>query len=242
MNPQNQPHDSRQERPDAHFDRPTSDHGTGALPSQSPAPQAHHAQAAVAPAAPNPNNEQHFFRPESETAPTVPEYSDFDQPQPADLRMQHSGEGVTWTASEFIAHHKEPGWYLIFVAVWSAIAGGIFLITRDWFNTIVVIIAGVLFAVVASRQPRQMQYAVDDHGITIGRRTYPYSDFRSFSVLEEGAFRSMTFMPLKRFMPPLSIYYDPADEDRIADVLTAHLALEDHKHDPIDRLMRRIRF
>jgi hypothetical protein len=49
-------------------------------------------------------------------------------------------------------------------------------------------------------------------------------------------------MPLKRFMPPLSMYFDPTDEDHIVKVLTSHLPMQDHHHDPIEKLMRMIRF
>jgi hypothetical protein len=40
-------------------------------------------------------------------------------------------------------------------------------------------------------------------------------------VVPEGAFNSIVFMPLKRFAVPLSIYYDPKDEDKIIAVLSA---------------------
>jgi hypothetical protein len=49
-------------------------------------------------------------------------------------------------------------------------------------------------------------------------------------------------MPLKRFMPPLSLYMDPADEEKIVDVLADYLPVEQREQDPIDKLMRRLRF
>ena len=93
-----------------------------------------------------------------------------------------------------------------------------------------------------ARKPRELEYNVDDGGLTIGGKHYPYNLFRAFTIAEEDHFHSIDFMPLKRFMPVISIYYDPADEDQIAEVLSAHLPLETHKHDPVEKLMRRIRF
>ena len=161
---------------------------------------------------------------------------------PANQQTHHTEESVAWTASEFIAHEKSPQWYLAMAGAGSAVAAGVYLITRDMFNTVIVAIAGIIFGVAAGRQPRQMQYGVDQNGVSIGKRFYPYTDFRSFSIADDGAFRSIILMPLKRFMPQLSIYYDPAAEDRIAEVLAAHLPIHEHQHDMTEKLMRRIRF
>lgn len=163
-------------------------------------------------------------------------------PLPVDPQMQDNGREVVWTASEFIAHEKSPSWFAGLVGVSLVVCALVYLITRDIFNTVIVVIAAIIFGVAANRPPRQMQYAVSDHGIEIGRRFYAYTDFRSFSIVDEGALRSIVFMPLKRFMPVLTIYYDPADEDRIGDVLVAHLPMHEHQHDLTERLMRRIRF
>lgn len=160
------------------------------------------------------------------------------QPQP---HPHHTGT-VEWSASEFIAHDKDMQWYAVLALVTSVVAIVAYFITRDRFSIMVVLVAGMLFGVAGSRPPRQMHYTVDDHGVSIGSKAYPYSDFRSFSVLHEGPLKSITFMPLKRFMPPLSMYYDPADEDKIAEVLAAHLPMQDHPNDPVDKLMKWVRF
>jgi hypothetical protein len=60
--------------------------------------------------------------------------------------------------------------------------------------------------------------------------------------MPEGAFSSIVLVPLKRFSPLTSIYYAPQDEERITAMLAAHLPYEERKHDPIDKLMQRIRF
>jgi hypothetical protein len=154
----------------------------------------------------------------------------------------HHNGSIEWTASEFIAHEKDTTWFIGLAGVTIAVALVIFLMTRDKFSTFIVCVAGILFGVVAHRPPRQMRYVVDDHGVTIGAKTYPYADFRSFSVVHEGPLKSITFMPLKRFMPPMSMYYDPADEDKIAEILSGYLPMQDHPNDPIEKLMKLIRF
>lgn len=149
---------------------------------------------------------------------------------------------VTWTASEFVAHQKGGGWYglLALGAVVTAVL--IWFVTKDMVSSVVILLAALAFGFYGSRQPRELQYSLDSHGLQIGQRYYPLSSFRSFSVMQEGAVSSIVFTPLKRFAPLTSAYYDPADEEKIVTVLSERLPLEPRKHDPIDRLLWRIRF
>ncbi|PIZ63306.1 hypothetical protein COY17_00815 [Candidatus Saccharibacteria bacterium CG_4_10_14_0_2_um_filter_52_9] len=149
---------------------------------------------------------------------------------------------ISWTASEFVAHHKSAGWYGLLALAAAGIAGLILFITHDGISVAVVIVAALLLAVYAARQPRQLQYRLDGQGIIIGDKHYGYHEFRSFSVLPEGAFSSIVFMPLKRFAPPISIYYAPEDEDGILNLLSERLPFEQARRDAVDSLMRRIRF
>jgi len=150
--------------------------------------------------------------------------------------------GISWTASEFVAHHKTGGWYALLAggAVMAAIV--VFLVTKDVVSAVVILLAAIAFGIVAARQPRELQYQVDNYGLVIGVKEYNYSAFRSFSVVQEGAFSSIVFMPLKRFASLVTIYYDPADEADIVELLSQHLPLEKRDQAAIDRLMWRIRF
>jgi hypothetical protein len=151
-------------------------------------------------------------------------------------------EPVSWTASEFIAHHKTPGWYGLLIGGAIIIAVLVWFFTKDIFSAVVVLLAVGVLAAYASRQPRELQYVVDEHGITIGQKQFAYGVFRSFSVIDDGAFSSIELMPLKRFSPPITIYYDPNDEDAIAGVISEYLPFEHRSRDVIDQLIHRIRF
>ncbi|HEY5668315.1 MAG TPA: hypothetical protein VIR03_04085 [Candidatus Saccharimonadales bacterium] len=149
---------------------------------------------------------------------------------------------VEWTASEFVAHGKGTGWYAALGGVAVVAAALAFFLLHDIVSSIIIVLVAVLLGVAASRQPRVLHYQVNEHGLSMGQKFYPYSEFKSFAVMEEGAFSSIMFMPLKRFMPPISIYYAPEDEDRIVQVLSYYLPMETRTHDAFDRLARRIRF
>ncbi|HSH56126.1 MAG TPA: hypothetical protein VK983_04885 [Candidatus Limnocylindrales bacterium] len=212
----------------------------------------------------NPQDQPGSFRPEdypsqsqpvvpaaptAYSAPLAPETSfqqAEDRPTPGPVEsgdvLSGSQDQISWTASEFIAHSKSASWYIGLGAGALVLAFFIYAITFDLVSSLVILIGAGLFGVSASRQPRQLDYGLSTQGISIGARIYPYKDFRSFSVVDEGAFSSIVLMPLKRFAPPLSIYYHPDDEHHIVEALSYHLPMQEHKHDLTESLMRKIRF
>lgn len=155
----------------------------------------------------------------------------------------HSGPAVEWTASEYIAHHKSAGWFIM-VGVGTAVAAILtYIITRgDIISSIVIAVAGCAFGIFGARQPQVLNYRVDESGLHIGAKLYPYSDLKSFAVLEEGAIDSIMLLPLKRLMPIISVYFAPEDEQKIMNVLSAYLPVEQRSLDPVERLMRKMRF
>ena len=191
-------------------------------------------QSAPEPAAPPPSAE-----PAAETVPApVIETDNDDAPAPQDQDIQP----ISWTASEFVAHEKSAGWYVLLIGGAAVFAGVVYLITKDFISAGVVIAAAIILAVYGAHQPREQQYVIDNQGIGIGPKHYSFDDFKSFAVASEGAFSSLVFMPLKRFAIPLTVYYAPADEERILSVVSTQLPLEEHRLDAVDNLMRRIRF
>ncbi len=149
---------------------------------------------------------------------------------------------VEWTASEFIAHTKSIIWYLALAGITLVLAALIFLITKDKISTAVVVVAGVLLGVYGARKPKEVNYKLSGDGLVMADKNYPLSNYRSFSVIEEGAFRTLVFLPVKRFGLLLSIHYDPVDEDKIMNILGQYLPMEERKKDLLDDLLWKIRF
>jgi len=166
-----------------------------------------------------------------------------DESQADDAQVANTqAQSVTWTASEFIAHDKSASWYLLLTGGTLLLAALVFLVTKDKVSVAVIIVAGLMLGIYASHKPRQLEYKLDQNGLSIGNKRHFFNEFRSFSVVPEGAFAGIIFMPLRRFAVPLTIYYAPDDEEKIMAIVSPHLPFEEHRADPIDSLMRRIRF
>ncbi len=180
--------------------------------------------------------------------PTTPEAewqftAEQDQTPSPSLPGETSVEAVSWTASEFIAHTKTAMWYVLLSVASIAAAALAFVMTRgDKLTTVVIVIAGILFGVMAARQPRELPYKIDSKGLQIGEKKFKYADFKSFSLVQEEGIEAIWLLPLQRFSPGLSIYFSPEDRDRILDILQDYLPVEQRQLDYIDKLMHKIRF
>ncbi len=158
-------------------------------------------------------------------------------------KQSTSDSEVNWTASEFIEHNKSSGWYTALIFGTIGLAAIIYLLTNgDKVPILVVAIVAIGFGILGARKPRELQYSVGDKGIQIGDRFFPYGGLRSFSVVKEEGIESIWLMPLKRFKPIISIYFEPNDAPKIVDLLSKFLPVEHRQLDMVDKLMHRLRF
>ena len=162
--------------------------------------------------------------------------SDSSQPEAA-LPSQ-----VSWTASEYISHAKGPGWFILLGLALFTLVGLIFFTTKDVIASVLVGIAGLTFGIFAARPPQVLDYTINNQGITIGRRSHPFNELKSFAIIDNGVIPSLMLLPLKRFMPPITVFYEPKEEEAIINMLAAYLPHEEKEPDFIDRLMGHIRF
>ena len=167
-----------------------------------------------------------------------PEISENEQPE-ANISPD---KAVSWEASEFIEHEKSAMWYIQFSLAALVVISLIYFLTRDIISVAALGFVAIIFMFVAGRKPRVLSYSIDSQGVHIGNKIYPFSMFKSFTVIEEEAINSITLLPLKRFMPSISLYYEPSEEQKIIDTLSLALPYEDRQQDVVDKFMRKIRF
>lgn len=172
--------------------------------------------------------------------PAPPTPNPAPETQPPAL-PQDDGNRIAWTASEFIAHSKTAGWYMMLIGITAIVAAGAFFLT-DIVTTVMIVIVALLFGIMGARTPRELPYLIDENGVQVDKKMYNFSNFKSFSIVQEEGIESIWFMPMQRFMPGLSIYFSPQEGQQIVDFLGEFLPYEDRQLDTIDRLMHKIRF
>lgn len=191
---------------------------------------------------PNVGDQEFQYRQESPAGAASQGLSESSSPAMMEPMNSQEPPLVQWQASEFIDHQKNASWFLPLIAGGAVLCAVMFFITKDIFSTIVVFLACVAFGFYANQKPRTLTYTLLPTTFKIGQRSYSYDDFRTFSIMQDGPLYSIFLQPLKRLMPPLTIYFDPQDGEKIFDILASHIPHEDRVQDPIDRFMRKIRF
>lgn len=151
-------------------------------------------------------------------------------------------QSISWEASEYILHEKDPRWFIGLAAgavVLILIAA--FLIKSLSFTILVVaMLASVV--VYARRPPRTLSYRLSHHALQIDEKHYSLHEFRSFGILQEGGVYSVMLIPTKRFLPGVSLYFPPELGEAIVDTLGSTVPMEKLKFDFIDKLARKMRF
>ena len=172
--------------------------------------------------------------PAPSTADTVPT----SQGQNNDLQQAL----ISWRASEFASSDKNSSWYLL-LAIGSVIFAALtFLLTRQIFSVIVILVLGITIAFYGRLKPRILDYTIDKNGIFAGNKYYSFSQFKSFSIIEDQAIPSIHLTPIKKLMMPLTIYISPAETDNIIEILGSFLPFENKKRDIADKISQKLHF
>jgi hypothetical protein len=183
-----------------------------------------------------------FYHPDTrQLSPPTDNLEGTAAPTAQRLASAAANQAVGWTSSGESLRGGSAAWR-VRMSLASVVAGAlIFLVTRDLVPTIAVVVAGCLFGFLGSRQPPSLTYHLDADGITIGQKRYSYAEFRAFSLVDYPA-AGANLVPLKRFLPMLSIHFDSSQQDKIVSVLSNHLPMEQATNDAIDKLISKVRF
>ncbi|MCA9348775.1 hypothetical protein KC878_01370 [Candidatus Saccharibacteria bacterium] len=156
--------------------------------------------------------------------------------------MSDNQQGIRWTASEFVEHQKTFMWYVGCVLFGAAIACGAYLLTGDLITPVSIGMVAVILAIYAGVKPKEEEYSIDANGIQIGKNSYAYTAFRSFSVVVEGNIEALYLKPNKRFAVPVSLYFPPDQGDKIVDFIGNFVPYEKSELSGVDKLMSRLKF
>lgn len=149
---------------------------------------------------------------------------------------------LSWSAAEYLHRDKHPLWYITYIFGTLLVAVVVYFTTKDVLSTGIVFVAILGLVMFAARKPKLQDYAIDGQVLHIGQKAYYLHDFKAFSAAEESGMVEITLHPLKRLMPPVSVYVTPEQADELGDHLADFLSFEQKEPDAVDNLLRRIRF
>lgn len=150
-------------------------------------------------------------------------------------------EPVHWQAHEYIHHEKSLLWFTFFTIIAiGLIAAAVFVMQSITFAILVPVMAAALL-VYTHRPPRLLDYTLSGQGLHINDHLYSFSEFKAFGVIRDGEEYSIMLLPVKRFMPSVSVYFPEEAGEAIVDMLGARLPMQELHLDFVDRIIRKLR-
>lgn len=188
----------------------------------------------------------------SESQPEISdgESSDLTNPEPQVSELvpdsQTSNESdymtpVHWQAVEYIQREKTALWYIFLAIITAALMLIAVLWMRSWSFAVLVPVMSVALIVYARRPPHEVPYTLSRQGLHVGDMLYPYTDFKSFTLISGDDQHQIMLVPIKRFKPGVSVYFPEEVGERIVDMLAARLPMREQHLDAVDRLIRKLR-
>jgi hypothetical protein len=156
-------------------------------------------------------------------------------------------EKLNWSALEYEEKERGPDWFwaLGIIVVTSSIAAIIF---NDYFFAALLVLSGVLLGFFAIRKPATIFYELNNQGLKVGTRLYPFENIKSFWVQigqsEQAILNPLLFIKSERvFMPIITIpIADEMAEDIHSMLLSRNIAEEEMKEHPSDKIMEALGF
>ncbi|MFB6212689.1 MAG: hypothetical protein ABEI53_02670 [Candidatus Magasanikbacteria bacterium] len=152
-------------------------------------------------------------------------------------------EELTWEAPEYQHFQKGFGWYAI--TILSTLTLLIFAFLRgNFFFAVFIVFAGAVVLFLGNKEPRVLQFEIDEEGIKIGNdMSYDYDDLEGFDIIEHPHKRNELILERNSTIDPLIKM--PLKEDiekEVQEKLNNHLERNEYDDSTIDAISDALKF
>lgn len=137
--------------------------------------------------------------------------------------MEHTPP-ITWEAEEYEHRDRTPDWFwaLGIIAISGAVTA---ILLKDFLFAIVILLAGFALALLAVRKPVMHRFEINERGIKVGNRLYPYITLESFWVEDhhEHIHPKLLVTSKKPLVPHISIPLHNTEPRTIRTYLLRHM-------------------
>lgn len=113
---------------------------------------------------------------------------------------------LSWEIPEYVKHERGRRWYVLAVSA-AALFVLFALLTHNFLFAVIIIICSAVIYLNEIREPEMIRFSLFNQGITVGKKTYLFSEFKDFSILYKPHedLRSLYFEFKNGMKPRLSI-------------------------------------
>jgi len=152
-----------------------------------------------------------------------------------------AGEKLNWSALEYEEKERSSDWFwaLGIIVVTSSVAAVIF---GNYFFAALLVLSGILLGFFSTKKPDTIFYELNNKGLKIGNRIYPYENIKSFWVQKE--IKPLLFIHTERiFMPIITIPINETFAEDVYFIMTSkNIAEVEMKEHPSEKIMEALGF
>lgn len=149
---------------------------------------------------------------------------------------------IAWEAPAFAYYDKSWLWIAGVVTV-GVILLGVFIYLRDYSAMAVVVVGTLVFLQQSRKKPEQLQYVIDQAGVTVGTTTYPWSALKSFWLVTDVSGGHLYLETTNRLLPTRTIHLANVEPAEVRARLAQRLPERTTQGEELaDRLLRILRF
>src|SRR3989338_7020404 len=149
---------------------------------------------------------------------------------------------LQWSALEYEEKERSRDWFwaLGVIVVASSLSAVIYC---NYFFAALIVLSGLLLGFFAIKKPDVVSYELNNKGLKIRTRLFPYKNIKSFFVQthkhEQGEIKPILFIKSERmFMPIISVPIDVALAGRIRNIFLSYdVPEEEMKEHPSEHIM-----
>jgi len=150
---------------------------------------------------------------------------------------------IVWDAPEFEYRPKSVSWYWVSIIIAAGIVA--FAVwTQNFLLGFFIVVAEILMIVWGNREPRIIEFAIDEHGLIIdGRKFHAFKEFDTWSA--EAATEHLTeifFYFRSKVRPPLKVLVPTDRLDAVRTNLKAMLKEVEHEPSVLDAIEKILGF
>ena len=147
----------------------------------------------------------------------------------------YNPDKISWQIPEHDYYKRSWKWYLIASII--AVALIVYaILTANYTFIIIIVIASALILFTYDREPRMINFSLEEEGIVFDTRFYDYDEIKNFSVIYKAQenVKKLYFILNNSLKPRLSIFLEDQDPVMIRNFLLEYLDEDlDRKHEPI---------
>lgn len=129
-----------------------------------------------------------------------------------------SFEPIIWEAAEFDVSTRSTRWYIIFSIVLVVLVGYA-IYSSQWILLATILVVGGLLFFSNRIKPRQMTYKIDNSGLSINDKLYPFEQLKNFWFYSKEGRAYLNFVSTSKFMPTITIRINPNQQENIKNIL-----------------------